>query len=117
MKELLQLETIVKKISTLSDGGLKLEIITQELKPEDATKLFRLKGKIGFMVFKPAKITEEDIINLPEEIKEFKSDKTPSQKLRAVIYLTWKQTSQKETFDQFYRRHIGKLVEQYKEKL
>jgi len=106
---ILQIETIIKKVSTLVDGGLKIEVLTQELKPEDTTKLFQLKGKSGFAVFKPARITEEDIIKLPEEIREFKSDKTPSQRLRAVIYLNWKQTSQKETFDTYYRKQVNYL--------
>jgi len=114
---ILQIETIIKKVSTLVDGGLKIEVLTQELKPEDTTKLFQLKGKSGFAVFKPARITEEDIIKLPEEIREFKSDKTPSQRLRAVIYLNWKQTSQKETFDTYYRKQVNYFIEKYKEKL
>ena len=43
--ELLQAEAFIRKIQTLVDGGLKLEVITQEINPEDAVKLFELKGK------------------------------------------------------------------------
>jgi len=114
---ILQIEVLIRKISTLVDNGLKIEVLTQELSPEDATKLFQLKGKSGFAVFKPARITEEDIINMPEEIKEFKSDKTPSQRLRAVIFLNWKQTTQKETFDDYYKKQVNYFIEKYKEKL
>jgi len=117
MTEILQLETTIQKVQTLVDRGLKLEIITPELNPENAAKLFALKGKSGWMLFKPTKITEAEVIDLPEEVKEFKSDKTSGQRLRAIIFLLWKQSSQKETFDQFYKRHLEKLIDQYKERL
>ena len=116
--ELLQLATTIGKVQTLVDGGLKLDVVTQELTPADATKVFDLKGKLGYMVFKATRISEDDVANLPEEVKEFKDDKSPSKRLRAVIYLFWKkESSQKEVFDAFYRRHLEKIIEQYKEKL
>lgn len=69
------------------------------------------------MVFKPVQISEEELLKIPDETKEFKSDKTQGQRLRAVIYRYWEQIDNKETFDEFYKRHLGKIIEQYKEKL
>ena len=115
--QILQLEVQIQKVQTLLDKGLKVDVITQELGPGDSAKLLGLKGKTGWMVFKATKITQEEVINLPDEAKEFKTDKTASQRLRAVIYRLWEQTSKEETFDAFYRRHLEKLIDQYKERL
>ena len=115
--EILCLDAIVHSIRTLVDGTLSLTIQTQEIRPEDMTKLFRLRGKFGHMAFKPTKITEEDIIGLPTEMREFKNDKTPSERLRNVIYRYWETTSKKDEFDAFYKRHIESLINRYKEKL
>lgn len=115
--EILQLEVQIQKVQTLLDKGLKVDVITQELGPGDSAKLFGLKGKAGWMIFKATKIATEEVANLPDETKEFKTDKTPGQRLRAVIYRLWEQTSRKETFDEFYKRHLEKLIDQYKDKL
>ena len=115
--EILQLEVQIQKVQTLLDKGLKVDVITQELGPGDSAKLLALKGKSGWMVFKATKIAVEEVADLPEETKEFKTDKTPGQRLRAVIYRLWEQTNREETFDTFYRRHLEKLIDQYKERL
>ena len=116
--ELLQLPIQVRSITTLVDGSLKFQIITQEVNSETVGKLFDYRNVQGWMVIKPARISKEDIVNIPNEVKEFKTDKTTSQRLRAVIFLVWKNTtSQKETFDDFYKRHIETIIQQYKEKL
>lgn len=115
---MLQLETIIKKVSTLIDGGLKIDIETQELKPEDATKLFQLKGKIGYMAFKPGKISEEDIINLPDEVTEFKTQKTQAQRLRSVKYVYfYKKGGKREDFDDWYKKQTNKEIDRWKEKI
>ena len=117
MEEILQLETQIQGIRTLVDGGLKLDVITQDLSASDATKLFALRGKMGWMLFKEAGFSKSDIINLPKEVREFKEDKTPAMRLRSVIFLLWKQGNQKEDFDAYYKRAMNLIIEAYKEKL
>ena len=114
---LLQIPAHIQGAKTLVDRGLSLTIHTQEMNPEDSAMLFRLKGKSGWFLFKEAKIEEEDIAQIPEEVKEFKSDRTPSQRLRAVIYRVWEQSGAKETFFEFYFRHLEKIIDQYKSQL
>jgi len=114
---LLSVPAEIKKAETMSDRGLKLVIYTQELNSADSAALFKLKGNSGFFLFKSTKISESDVATIPNEIKEFKTDRTPSERLRAVIYRVWEQTAQKESFQQFYGRHIDQICEQYKEQL
>lgn len=110
-----QTPATIQSVRTLVDGGNKLDIITRELNPEEMTELFKLKGKEGWFLFKENLIKEEDI-KLPD-IKVEKSDKTPSQRLRAVLYRLWENTSQTKTADEFYKDYIDRLINSIKEKL
>lgn len=113
---LFQTPATIQSVRTLVDGGNKLDIITRELNPEEMTELFRLKGKEGWFVFKENAVEMEDIQNLPD-VKVEKADKSPSERLRAVLYLLWKQTDQIKTSDEFYIYYMGKLIDSIKEKL
>ena len=105
-------------IRTLADGTLKITIETPELTEEEYAKLFKIRGGQGYFLFKNCAFTEEDIKDVPEIAKEFKTDKSPSQRLRNVIYLIWeKNTDKKEQFDAFYKKNIENIIKQYKDKL
>jgi hypothetical protein len=116
-KELLQIQSVIDKVQTMVDGGLKITIQTNEMNPEDSASLFGMKGKAGWMLFKPSIIKEEDIIDVPEEVTEFKKDKTPSQRLRAVLYILWEQRKKEEDFDTYYKRRMNILIEKLKENI
>jgi hypothetical protein len=111
-----QVPAIIQGIRTLVDGGLKLDIITRELKPDEMTAIFGLKGQEGWFVFKENEIKTEDIENLPD-VRIEKTDKSPSERLRAILYRAWEKTSRTKTADQFYKDYMDKLIESIKEKL
>ena len=116
MKNLFQTSAQIQKIMTLVDGGVKLDCITQELSPEEATILFSLKGKQGWFLFQEAPIKKEDI-EIPEIEGEFKKDKTPSQRLRNTLYRFWENQGSKKTFEQFYKEQMERFIIAIKEKL
>jgi len=111
-----QTASTIHKIETMVDGGIKLTIHTQELKPEQAQELFKLKGSLGYLLFKESPMKEEDL-NIPDVVPEFKGDKSPSQRLRAVMYVIWTQGGKKTPFEQWYRVNMEKIIEGLKEKL
>jgi hypothetical protein len=47
------------------------------------------------------------------EVKKIKT-KTPSQKVRAILYLHWELKSTEETFDEFYKREMDKIIDSLK---
>lgn len=54
------------------------------------------------------------------EMKEVKGEfdrKTPSQRLRAVMFVWWKQVESARTFDDFYLEHMEKMIDHIKSKL
>jgi len=112
----LQTSAIIEKISTRVDNTISINISTQELEPSEAAILFTLKGKQGWFLFAENKFEKEDVPNEPAV--EFKSDKSPSQRLRSVLYIYWKDNTNKaKTFDEFYKSWIEKKIQEIKDNL
>lgn len=118
-KELLKIPASINKISTMADSTLKLSIYTtRELTSNDELKIMSYRNKEGIMVFSPKDIKQEDMVDLPEVPKDMSEKRTPSQKMRAIIYRIWEQTtSQKQEFETYYRNYMMKLNEHLKQKL
>jgi hypothetical protein len=105
----------IHKVETMSDGGLKLVIFTQELDPTDKAEVMNLYNKQGWFVFSDTGITEVDI---PTEQVEYQGEKTPGQRLRGVLYRLWEQDHAGfKDYETFYRSRMERLIEQIKEKL
>ena len=121
IKSLLRVPAIISSVRTLVDGGLSLGVTTQELIPEDAVELFKLKGKSGYMVFKESKISKEDVVSLPDEVKEFPKSKSLSERLRNVMYVKWNQLKElgkmNDDFEEYRKRQMNAIIDQYKETL
>jgi hypothetical protein len=113
---MLKVPSAISKITTMSDGGLRLYIDTAELAPQDKSELMGMYNKSGWFVFSDTGIMEADV---PTEQVEFKNDRTPGQRLRGVIFRLWEQSSSttRGDFETFYKIRIEKLIDQIKEKL
>ena len=119
-KDIFQVPATITKIETLADKSLKLKVITQELNEKQSEMVFKLYNKIGWFVFSEADIKNTDLINLPDVKGEF-SDKTPSQRLRNVIWRLQEQKIGKEPnaveFRKFYEDYMEGLISKMKELL
>lgn len=95
---------IIKKVQTMSDGGLQITLVTREQSPEGMSDIFtNLNKEVPDIQF--SKI-EEDI-------------KSPSQRLKAVLFRLWEQENKDSTFtaEHHYRDRMELLINQIKEKL
>ena len=118
IKSLLRVPAIISSVRTLVDGGLSLGITTQELMPKDAVELFKLKGKLGFMVFKETKVLEEDVVDLPDEVKGFKGEKSPSQRLRGRMFVYYKgKHGTTKGFNTWYVDALNEIGDKYLAKM
>jgi len=115
-KEILKVPSTISKITTMADGGLRLEVDTQEIDSENAAKIMMMRKKLGVFVFAETGINEKDIKDLPE-IKLERNEKSPSGRLRAVLFVYWEQYKIQEQFDIFYRRKMEDFINVIKEKL
>lgn len=112
-----QLFTVPVQFSNMKsrvDRTWRLEFDTSEL-GKDATILTELLHEQGWLLFSPNDdITEKDI---PEVNAESSEGKSPSARLRAVLYVFWTQKGKPGTWDQFYLQHMNRLIEGIKDNL
>lgn len=118
---MIQAPATISKIITMADKSLRLYVDTQELAPEDAGLIFGLYQKFGQFVFAEAgdDVKEKDI-NVPAYAKIEKSDKTPSQRLRGVLWHAYQENDklkmQYKTADDFYRVKMEEIINHFKTK-
>lgn len=105
-------------LKSMSDGGIRVSVDTQELTPEQTALLFQFKGGVVKFVLaqEDAKIEKEDI-EIPAETLEYKGEKSKSQIQRNVLYLMWENTSQSKPFEEYYRIQMDRIIQMLKEKL
>jgi len=112
---MLKTPATIAKVETMSDGGMKLTVHTQELMPSDKAELMTLHNKIGWFVFNVKEIQEEDI---PDEPIEFSGQKTASERLRGVLFrLFEKQGGKPEDFEPWRIRQMEVIINRFKAKL
>lgn len=113
------LSAVLDKASTMKDRSVKLIFETQELNSDDCAKLFALRQQMGWLVFASADESDADMEQLiPDEPpKEFKDDKSPSQRMRSVLFVWWTQLGSVGNFETFYRDKIEVMINWVKEKL
>ena len=109
----IQVPAILTSLALTKDGGMRAGFATQELSDEDKLILTKLHGQFGYLMFQPNQYTIED---LPTEQAEDKQ-KTPSKRLRAVLFVLFQQQGSKGDFELFYREKMEKLIEFTKSKL
>ena len=114
---ILQFSSQIDGVTAKKDRTLSIKLGTQELSPEDTSKIFELNSKQIWVAMAETELTKSDI-EIPDEIPEFQGEKSHSQRLKAVLYILWKEkTDQKKSADQFYRDYMEKLIENVKLKL
>jgi len=112
-----QVPSVIEKIQTLADGGNKLSITTAELSPDEMTKLFELRNKEGWLLFKENYIKKEDIVGL-SEVKLDKDEISPSKRLRNRMFVWYKETHQDTSnFNSWYINQLDKIGQQFLDKL
>lgn len=106
---------IIDGVNAKKDKTLSIRLGTQELSPDDSSHLLDLMGKQIFVAFGETDITEMEI---PEVLPEMKGDKSPSQRMRGIIYKIWeKKTDKKEPFPRYYENYMFRVCELLKDKL
>ena len=111
---MIQVPAILTGLSTKVDNGVSLRFATNELSATDTLELLKYKGQFGFLLFKENEFKGADI---PQEDAEDKT-KTPSKRLRAVLYVMSQQRGIPNTkFEEFYREKMEMLIEMVKTKL
>lgn len=112
-----RLPAIFSGIRSRKDRSYALSFDTRELGGGDAAVLLGMQQAECWLFVAPSPDALDSI-----EVPAAKPDagvarKTPSQRLRAVIYIYWQQLGKPGDFEPFYNQKLERLIEQYKAKL
>lgn len=108
----------IESIASRKDKTVKLTIGTQELSPSQAAELFILNQSFCYFAVKPENFTKEESDDINNLKTELDGGKTPSQRLRSVLYLNYLQDPKGfNDFGNFYLSEIEKIIDHFKRKL
>ena len=114
-----QLPACLESYRSLKDGTLKISFETGELTPEQMSNVHYSLNKVGYVAFSPDALATQEL----DEIDKLKVDysdagKTPSQRLKAVLYLMWKQKPEGFTSSEVhYLHYMEKMINHFKQQL
>lgn len=112
------LPATIEGISTRKDRTVRVTIGTQELTPEKAGQLMALQNDHCYVAIKEEEFNKDETEALEKLKAEEINGKTPSQRMRAVLFRYWEQKpSGFKTFSSYYEHHMELLINQIKGKL
>ncbi len=116
MSRPVKLPAIFSGIQSKVDGSYKLTFNTRELAGDDAAVLLGMANKEAWVLVAPD--DSLDAVDVPKARPDAGTgQKTPGQRLRAVLFILWQQSGKPGDFEDFYRQKLERLIEQYKAKL
>lgn len=95
------------------DGGLNLGFHTKELNANEKALIMGYHNQPGFLLFKENDISDKEI---PIKNAEF-DRRTPSQRMRNVIYLIWQNENSTQSFEEYYRDRMEAMIGDLKTEL
>jgi hypothetical protein len=106
-----------------SDHSVGFSGVTPEMSVAEMVALFRLQNVLVELVIFPKDDHEGEMLDVEKEME----GKTPSQRLRAALFVLYKETENRikskdpaclmDTFDSFYSQQMEKIIEWVKRKI
>lgn len=111
------LEAIVESLNTRSDNSVVVKLSTREIDSSKAGELFQLRNRECKVLISDSNIStlEAELVDNTSLVSSKK--KTPSGRLRAVLYVWHEQSGSEIDFEQFYASEMEKLINHFKSKL
>ncbi len=110
-----QIPAVLEGITALKDGGLSLRFHTNEATDEEKLIVMNYFQKFGWLLFSEQEHGDD------LELKEIRRDtggKTPSQRLRSVLYIEYQQSGRNDlTFEQYYAQRMEQFIGYVKQNL
>lgn len=107
-------DAIITSASTKSDGSLSLRIATPELDAPSKTAFFELLNINLKLLIQPMDSVPQELVTVRNDLDV----KSPSQRLRSVLFVVWKQMKPDETnFELFYLAQMNEVIERFKSQL
>lgn len=113
MKGIDLLNAEVGTVSSRPDGSVAFRVITGELRPSEAGAVLQYHGKACRVTILPHDSVPEEVVSVDTE----REGKSPSARLRAVLFVLWKHEGEQGDFEDFYRKRVNLLIDKIKAKL
>jgi len=108
----------IEGLTSRKDKTIKVTFGTQELSPVDAAQIFQLNQRFCYIGIKEELFQQDDIDTIDSIKTDLESNKTPSQRLRGILYINYQQDSEGyKDFMTYYLGKMDKLCEHFKSKL
>lgn len=110
------LRAFLESYRSLKDKSLKLTFETNELSPKDFAELSTNLQYPGILAFKRDEFLKSEIEAIENTKIEFEdSGKSPSQRLKSVLFRLWESDHKGfETSEDHYRSMMEKIINHYK---
>lgn len=108
----------IEGIQSRKDKTIKLTIGTQELSPSQAADLFQLNQQFCYFAIKVETFQKNEIEDLNSFKADLETNKTPSQRLRGILYLNYEKDNEGyKDFTTYYVSKMEMICDHYKTKL
>lgn len=108
----IQTQVIITGIRSKVDKSLGISLTTPELTTNEKAIFMDLQGVNCDMLITPL---DENVET--EKINKEMDTKTPSQRLRAVLFVFYQQANETKSFEEFYKEKMEKFIDIVKSKL
>lgn len=108
----------IEGLTSRKDKTIKVTFGTQELAPNDLAQVFQLNQRFCYIAIKE-ELFQQDELDTIESVKtDLESNKTPSQRLRGILYINYQQDNEGyKDFMTYYLGKMDKVCEHFKSKL
>lgn len=113
MPKAIKTQSVITSLSSKKDRSLGLRVETPELSSEEKIAFMDLQGVNVEMWIKPIDEDARDIVEVKNEV----DSKTPSQRLRSVLFVLWDSEGRPGEFVDFYTRKMERIINTIKERL
>lgn len=120
MADILQIPSTLIKYESKANKAIKLVFESQEaMSPALISNIIDKLDRVGYLNFAVRKIEATDLVDLPEiDATIYDEAKSPSQRLRSVIFLYHQQKGgDKKNFREYYLKSMERIIDSYKDKL
>ena len=117
MNEGILLAAVVENVSTRRDGTIKLTLGSQEVSQGKAGELFTMQNKLVALYMSLKDTIPSKIMDMVDQsnINDIPGDKTPSKRMRNVLYLLWKQDNEGyKDFPLYYASKMERYIDELK---
>ena len=106
-------QAIITGVRAKVDKSLGLTISTPELSIPQKALFMEFQGINSEILITPLDEKSEGVEKINKEIET----KSLSQRLRAVLFILWKQKTDQGEFEDFYKMKMEKLIEHFKSQI